>query len=174
VLAGLEDPTPPDEPGPTQPQLRMDLPRSWFTGSTDPVNEHPLFLRYLPELRSRADWPVPPVNVTADEDLEPGGFRILVDGELAAIGRLDPAARYCSAEAVSLLPGAASGVPAPAPTEYGWTVPAALPADPGLVDLLSMPAVEVATRVYGDATARFVQATEVPTEPTDAKAAPAV
>ena len=171
---------PPGSDGGTEPELRMELPVSWFAGVPDPVNEHPLFLRYLPEVRLRADWEVPPVRVSTADDLEPGGYRILVGDEVVQAGQLDPALRYGSQDDLALLLGIVAGGAAPEPTrlpeptpppeptllskpaEYGWTVPADLPGDPGLLELLTMPAVEVAARRYGEAT-KSIEPVSAPT-----------
>ena len=54
--------------------VRVELPPSWFAGMNDPLNEHPLFLRYLPELRLRSRTTIPPVQVSTDDGLEPGAI----------------------------------------------------------------------------------------------------
>jgi len=84
--------------------LRLSLPASWFEGYTDPVATHPIFERYLPELRELHPE-LPSVQVLADEDLEPGYFQITDrDGTLLTAGAVVAGARTCDPATIDLLP----------------------------------------------------------------------
>ena len=76
------------EPGDTGPVMTVDLPPSWFDAFDDPVSQHDLFLRHLPELRLTATVEVPSISVSIDEALEPDGYRINVRGVTAEHGRV--------------------------------------------------------------------------------------
>jgi hypothetical protein len=77
------------------------MPPSWFDGYADPLNEHPLFLHYLPELRTRAN--IPAVNVRTDEELEPDGYRIVLRDQLVETGQVDRDFLYLTPAARDLL-----------------------------------------------------------------------
>jgi hypothetical protein len=83
--------------------LELILPTSWFADHDDPLNDHPLFQRYIPEIRLRAAWEVPGINVRVDEELEPDGYRILVLDQVEEEGRVSREHRYGSAAALKLL-----------------------------------------------------------------------
>lgn len=133
-----------------QPHFRLELPQSWFEDVEDPVNEHPLFVRYLPEARIRT--PLPGVNVSVDEALEPGGYRLIADGAPVESGSVDPRFRYCDAGALTLLPE----LQAARASEAASTIPGLVPVyikDAGegngaspLAMLLTMDAVEAVVR----------------------------
>jgi hypothetical protein len=78
------------------------LPPSWFDGHDDPLQDHALFLRHIPEVRARADWEVPRINVRTDSELEPDRYRI-VKGDATELGRAAPGHRYGTREAFALL-----------------------------------------------------------------------
>lgn len=134
--------------------LQVILPPSWFADSSDQGADHPLLVRYIPEMRIRAGWEVPGIQVGVDEALEPDRYLIKVGGVTAAEGRADPGRAYLPAEA-----GEALGPPA----EDG-EAPLALPGLPPLRPvaaeplseagsdlrrLLAIPASEVVARHLG-------------------------
>jgi tetratricopeptide (TPR) repeat protein len=137
--------------------LQLELPSSWFADYADPLHEHPLFLRYLPELRALADWQVPAVRVVAEDELEPDRYRIWIDGERLDEGRVQPGARYCSAATIGLL---ATDLRSAATTDPDLALcwfPAAAVQRGSLADLLTMPTVEVLARLVGDAAKRLAE-----------------
>jgi hypothetical protein len=149
---GMADSSP-EYPAPADDEIAtLELPGSWFAGHEDPVRDHTLFLRYLPELRARVSWRVPPVRVTTDEELEPDGFRITVSGEIRE-GRVDPTARYCPTETISLLP---TEVGAASKYDDASGLQAirgnAVSDHDSLTDLLTFPAVELVVRFVGELT----------------------
>jgi hypothetical protein len=164
-----------DPPSADMPAFTLELPLSWFDGMTDPLREHDLFVRYLPELRARVDWTVPSINVTDNADLEPGGFRVLSGDTVLAEGAVDPARRYCQEASLRLLPAAIAEHPGRALTDYGWSIPAeafhstapdstalnspAPDSTGGLAELLTMSAVEVVARAVGEAARSLDQPT---------------
>lgn len=134
--------------------VRMQLPTSWFVDHHDPVGAHPLFVRYLPEMRLREHWEVPAVKVEARDELEPGNFLIATDdGGVVAQGSIDPALRYCTDDVLALLPADVGSDPRIRPTPHGRGVPADLldGARWANGETFTMTAVEVAARVLGDA-----------------------
>lgn len=149
-LAGRAASTPSAEPAeedtslpPADPDLiQLLLPPSWFEAYADPVADHVLFTRYLPELRTRSTWTIPGVSVSVDAALEPGGFRITQHDRVFG-GDVDPAVRYCNPEALPLLQG--SDGPDQLRTVLGLVVIPVGSADQRdpLVDLLSMDAIEL-------------------------------
>lgn len=143
----------PDVPGDAPPAagLQLELPPSWFEDHPDPVQDHALFLRYLPELRLRVTPEVPAVRVSTDDGLEPDGYRVLSQGELAGEGRVDAAARYCHSDTLALLPSGLRSLATPHPDLGGYWLPAdAVLEEGGLAELLTMPAIEVVARLLGD------------------------
>ncbi len=92
--------SPPDET-PTERPLEAVMPPSWFEEYDDPLNEHPLFLHYLPELRTRAS--IPPVNVLTDVELEPDGYVIRVLDTIVEEGRVGRDSVYALPDALDLL-----------------------------------------------------------------------
>lgn len=90
---------------PEPPTIGLELPPSWFTGhDDDPVSTHPLFRRHLPALRASAVADIPPVNVRAEWEREPDGYRILWDERVVAEGRADPERRWVKGDALAWLP----------------------------------------------------------------------
>ena len=142
----------------TRSDLQVRLPSSWFADYADPVSEHPLFLRYLPELRARVDWEVPAVRVIVENALEPDGYRISTDGELLDEGRIPPEALFCRNAALEFLPpdlrSAATSDPDLA---LSWLPAAAVRERCELVDLLTMPTIEVVVRLVGEAARRLAE-----------------
>ncbi|GAA1694638.1 hypothetical protein GCM10009733_107980 [Nonomuraea maheshkhaliensis] len=140
-----------DVPAPAPPAVRLLLPVSWFAGYDDPLHRHPLFTRCLPELRPRADRPVPAVRVETEESLEPGGYLVLSEDRLLASGHVDPGLRYCDQETLALLPRQARADPRTVLTEHGWGVPAEIVAGAyGPAELLTRSACEVVALRYGE------------------------
>jgi tetratricopeptide (TPR) repeat protein len=131
----------------SEPPLQVLMPSSWFAGSDDPVNDHVLFLRYLPEMRLREGSELPPINVRAEDNLEPHQYRILLRGEVVEEGRVDPSHFYAQKDAPELLGQSIADA-----AEWDEELQLMrLPADEvasagGLAQLLTMPAVEVVTR----------------------------
>jgi tetratricopeptide (TPR) repeat protein len=154
--------TPPDVPRP----LAVELPPSWFEGHDDPVNDHSLFLRYLPEVRLRAPFELPAINVNVDPDLEPSGYRISIHGEVKDTGTVPREFLYGSSAAIDLLDARAVSEPA---EELGLLrLPTERVAQPALADLLVMPALDVVARRVGDIAGTQVHAeSSEPQSPTD-------
>lgn len=137
------------EPPPERP-LALELPPSWFEGHADPVNDHPLFLRYLPELRLQTGGQVPGVQVYAAEALEPDGYRMHVSGTVVDEGRVHPGWRYCPAETVEFLPAALGAVAEEDPDTGLHRIPTSVVPDPsGVTDFMTMSPVEVVIRRLG-------------------------
>jgi hypothetical protein len=137
----------PDESG----MLRLILPNSWFDGHPNPVEDHDLFLRYLPEVRLLLTAELPSVRVGVDEALEPDGYQIIRHGELLREGRVSPSARYCTDAALTFLPAELAALATPDPGLGYQQVPAeSVAAADGLAELLTMPAAEVVARIVGE------------------------
>jgi hypothetical protein len=131
--------------------IRLALPESWFAGHPDPVRDHELFLRYLPEVRLRSTE-LPPVRVSIESQLEPGGYTVSIGGQVLAAGLVSPAERYCQDSAFSFLPAELRSVAAPDSALGMQQLPAGSVASAGpLAELLTMPAVEVVARIAADA-----------------------
>ena len=165
VLASLgADPDGEQAPG---YQFKLLLPKSWFTGVEDPVREHPLFVRFLPELRRRADWTVPPVSIAARYELEPADYRVVADDDVLASGSVDPGLRYCADDALNLLTPGVRSDPRTHWTPHGWGIPADLfDGDPEASgELFTMPAAEVIARVFGDVVRTSASLAETETSP---------
>jgi tetratricopeptide (TPR) repeat protein len=149
-------PDPPDAgPVASQAEVRLELPPSWFTEFPDPLAEHPLFLRFLPEMRARIGRNGPALNVNTNEDLEPDNYVILIGDEEVAAGRVAREWRYCPAEAVALMP-AEVGSCFERDSAMGLM---RIPADrvdttDSITQLLLMSAEEVVARIVGDTAAR--------------------
>ncbi len=152
VLAAGEPPQPARET-----PIQVILPPSWFKDSTDPLRQHPLFLRYLPELRNREmAFGLARIAVRTDETLEPDGYQVLIDGEHAATGLVDPGRRYGSREAFELL-GQGESVEWDADLALHH-IPEAAAAQLGPFGaLLTMAPAEVVTRRLADATRTAVR-----------------
>ena len=89
----------------TGARLQLGLPASWFKGYSDPGRQHPVFTRYLPEVRANTPWEIPAVSVFSGESLEPGGFVILDDAdEVLDSGDLPQHARLCEPSALQGMP----------------------------------------------------------------------
>lgn len=101
-----EDLPPAAEPPREEHPLRLELPASWFEDYDDPVRQHPIFLRCLPELRARATAEIPPVKVAAVVELEPDRYQVLAGdgGAVLASGRLPAGSRFCAVETLAALP----------------------------------------------------------------------
>jgi tetratricopeptide (TPR) repeat protein len=84
-------------------ELGLIVPPSWFAMHDDPLTHHPLFLRYIPEMRVRAGWMVPGVNVSTLDSLEPDGYQIMVFDEVVESGHLDQGAAYAQPATLELL-----------------------------------------------------------------------
>lgn len=131
---------------------RLRLPASWFEDVADPVSEHDIFLRHLPELRMCTDYSVPAIRVVADRSLEPGGFRILDDREdLVREGQVAPNRRYSLDADWRLLPVAAQRAGRIDDDLGLWSAPAADLAEAGAwSELLTMSAQEAVIAVLGE------------------------
>ncbi|MDQ3647715.1 MAG: hypothetical protein M3433_03875 [Actinomycetota bacterium] len=128
--------------------LQVTLPPSWFAGHEDPVNDHPLFLRYFPEIRLRAASELPPINVDTDPELEPSDFRIVTGGDVDT-GTAPTEFAYGSPEAVELLQIDEVEDPMPEPGLTRVPLDAVQAAGP-LGPLLTMSALELVARRAGD------------------------
>ena len=164
VLASLGADSDGEEPG---YRFHLLLPESWFAGAEDPVVEHPLFVRFLPELRRRVEWPVPPVKVAVRSELEPADYRVVADDDVLASGSVDPGLRYCADDALDLLAPGVRLDPRTHRTPHGWGIPADLfDGDPEASgELFTMPAAEVIARVFGDVVRTSASLAETETSP---------
>jgi hypothetical protein len=90
------------EPDPSN--IHLLLPPSWFEGFSDPRADHPLYIRYLPEIRQRTEWQIPPINIEPDALLEPSSYRILVQDKLFAQSKVAPGEFGVSEHTLALLP----------------------------------------------------------------------
>lgn len=133
-------------------QFQLLLPASWFADVTDPVREHPLLVRFLPELRLRVDWLVPPVNIAAYTEFEPASYLVVTDDGVLARGSVDPGLRYCVEGALPLLAPGVRSDPRTHPTPHGWGVPADLldGDQTSRAELFTMSAAEVVARILGE------------------------
>ena len=147
-------------------QIEAHLPSSWFAGHEDPLNDHALFLRYIPELRLRAGWDVPPINVRADDDLEPDRFQIFVGEELADEGVVPLEFVYTTSDALKFLGVDTAAAIQDDALELMRIPPDALPSEP-LAKLLTMPAFEVVARRIGDVAQQRTAQLGGPTPPLD-------
>jgi tetratricopeptide (TPR) repeat protein len=148
-LGGFPPPSPPDEPADF---LRLRLPESWFTGVADPVNDHALFRREIPEARA-VQPDVPTIRVKADASLEPDGYRLETpDGDLLASGRIKRGLRYAPGSEWTLLPASVTRGGRLDEESGWWAGPAAdLEAGEPLTALLTMSPTEAVMRRVRDA-----------------------
>jgi hypothetical protein len=160
---GMGELTTDDDASGTAVSLQVQLPRSWFEEHADPLRDHNLFLRYLPELRVRLDWELPPVRVSVDDALEPDGYQILTNGKLLKEGRVDRSYRYCRDAAVDFLSDDVRSL-VTNDTVLGLR---RIPAEPvlhdALAEQLTMPAIEVVIRLVGEVAKQVVDARAVGT-----------
>jgi hypothetical protein len=140
----------------TDVALQLQLPRSWFEAHPDPVRDHALFLRYLPELRLRLTWKLPPVRVSVNDALEPDGYRVMADGKLLKEGRIDPAYRYCSDATVQFLPAKLRPLTGHDTALDLRRIPAGPVLEDAFAEEVTMPAIEVVTRLVGEVGKRVV------------------
>jgi len=153
----LTEPLRADPPRPLQPVM----PPSWFDGYLDPLNDHPLFLRYIPELRARADWEVPGINVRTDEALEPDGYRILALEDVVEEGRVSREYAYGTPEAIALLAPGLEETAEPDDSLGHTRVPVArVEAAGGLARLVTMVAEEVVVRQVGEVSRQHAERLE--------------
>jgi tetratricopeptide (TPR) repeat protein len=137
-------------------EVGLQLPPSWFRDLPNPLGEHPLFLRFLPEMRARLGRNGPAVTVGIDERLEPDKYVILIDQEAVVEGRVARDWRYCPTDAVALMPVELSGSFERDPALDLMRIPLreARTAN-GIAQLLLLPAEEVVARIVGDTATRF-------------------
>jgi hypothetical protein len=147
-----------ESPPVQQAEVRLELPPSWFAADENPVQTHPLFLRFLPEMRVRLKHHGPGVMVNTDSQLEPDGYRVLIGGETVRSGSVPQEWRYCRTDAAELLPSAVSESSELDPNLGLLRIPAELAqrAD-GAAQLLTMPAIEVVTRILGETAERHAE-----------------
>ncbi len=147
--------TPDVEPAEEAPvEVNLDLPGSWFAGHEDPVNDHVVFTRHLPQVRGRVAGSIPTVRITVDETLEPGGYEIRSGDQVLSRGETDPAMRYFDPAATALLPGVDGAVGTTAGTLGLAGVPeAAIDASDPVADLLGMDAAELVITHLADVVA---------------------
>jgi hypothetical protein len=130
--------------------LRIMLPPSWFEGHENPLDTHPIFLRYIPEVRLRAGWEVPGIQITIDDAMEPDKYALEIQGSIVGEGRVKLDSLYLPVAAIHDL-----GLPGGAPP--GEEIEALLPgleavlrgAVSGLGELLAIPAEELVVRLIG-------------------------
>lgn len=143
--------------GETEPEqlLRLGIPGSWVKSDSNPVATHPIFLRYMPAMRHRLGWPVPPVHVYTDDKLEPGGYQVTLAGEVVAEGAVDPASDYVPVASLELI--SADLRDAAIPDEGGWVrVPHQTMAEAdGIAELLSVRPYERAVWRLGEVVSAY-------------------
>jgi tetratricopeptide (TPR) repeat protein len=151
---------------PTEWPLQLALPSSWFQGHDDPVNDHPLFLRFIPELRMRAKGKVPGIRVYTDQALEPDGYQIYVNDAVVNQGRARPEWYYCTAATVEFLPAKLGSQAEPDSDTSLRRIPAsAVTQVGGIGNLLTMPAIEVVVRRLGEEVAAKADLLGIRAEP---------
>jgi hypothetical protein len=142
----------PQESAEHDSSIRLALPESWFAGHPDPVRDHELFLRYLPEVRLRSTVELPPVRVSIEGQLEPGGYAVSTGGQVLTAGYVNPAARYSPDPALTFLPAELRSAAVPDTALNLQQLPAGSVVSTGaLAELLTMPAVEVVARIVAAA-----------------------
>lgn len=155
--------TDPDDTDPDEYvyEVQLLLPASWFEGVENPVRDHPLLNRYLPDARDRAakaGVELPPVQVSTHDD---GGYQVYVGDELVAGGVLASDRWYLPAIYLPSLPEELSKASEELPDWPGIvTVPTQPDATPATL-LAVLPAAEVVARILENAlTERAGQADE--------------
>jgi tetratricopeptide (TPR) repeat protein len=139
--------------------VELALPLSWFEDYPDPVNDHPLFLRFLPEVRVRAAVYVPSIHVYTDESLEPAGYRLHTDGAVVGEGTADPGYVLVDTEALPLLGAHVANAAEPSETVGMARLPVELAeTGGGLVQLLAQSALEHVARLAGDIAIQYADA----------------
>ncbi|MCP3420573.1 hypothetical protein [Nocardioides pinisoli] len=88
----------------THEGVEVLLPASWFVQYSDPVAEHPLFLRHLHEMRLLGGDSLPPVRVVADLEMEPNRYQVLVRDRAIEEGAIPIGQRFLPREALDLVP----------------------------------------------------------------------
>jgi len=143
------------QPAPDGQVLQAYLPLSWFAGLADPLDNE-IIKRFIPDararLRRRTGAVLPGVHFRDDAELEPAGFRIVLDGSVAAAGQLRSQRWYCPAHLAMALGGqvraqlsSAPEAAGPAPFPELGSFPE--PADPDpLTVLVAWPPAEVVAR----------------------------
>ena len=126
--------------------ITLELPRSWFGQA--PVSAHPLGAAFIPGAAAVAGVEAESIRIDARRKLEPDRFRILVGGEVADEGALDPASRYARADALALLDADLQSAAVHVPELGLWRLPPERGEASGLAGLLIMTAAEaVAWRI---------------------------
>jgi hypothetical protein len=125
--------------------IELALPSSWFDEQQypNPLTDHPLFTRYIPEVRERTQWPVPAINVRAEKELEPDGYSIRESGRVLEEGYVLPDHRYCARETIELLPPPLAKLAEDAPGLDLVRLPAGAVLEDELASALTMDAAEV-------------------------------
>lgn len=142
--------SPPAEPVDERPIVQ--LPPSWFEGHDHPVNDHPLFLRYLPELRVTLGEQYPGFRVRVDEALEPDRYRIERQDTSTVEGHADPRARWAQADTLAWLTPEVRAAGRPAAEEDLVQLPADLVERAGpLAELLTFSPLEMVVRAIRNA-----------------------
>jgi hypothetical protein len=100
----VEDDAAEEPDGPAAAPLQLGLPASWFEAYSDPVRQHPVFTRYLPEVRARSPWEIPAVSVFPAEDANPGFVILDRAEEVLDSGDLPDHARWCEPSALRGMP----------------------------------------------------------------------
>lgn len=79
--------------------LAVDASPALFPPGEAWTESHPLFLRYIPEMRQRVEAEtgvtLPGVRIRADEALGPDGFRVLLNETVLCTERVLPEGRFC-------------------------------------------------------------------------------
>jgi tetratricopeptide (TPR) repeat protein len=84
--------------------IGLGLPPSWFAQYSGRELEHPIFVEYLPRVRTvDSEVELPPVKVYGDPNLEPASYQVRVAGTVVESGAVDVEALYCLPPALELL-----------------------------------------------------------------------
>lgn len=128
-------------------RLELIVPQAWFSGVDDPVRDHEIFSRHLPDLRarlSRRGIVVPPVRVQGDDSVQ-DGYGVTVDGTLVVTGFVEPDRLVCLRDWLPSLPVDQQQQAQPASDADRVTVPI-LDGAPSAVPLVTWNAAEVVVR----------------------------
>ena len=149
-------------------QIALGLPEKWFDGVDDPIRDHPVLNRYLPDARDRlaaAGVELAPVRVYTLDDDDPATYQILLDDEWVASGTVAEDRWFVPAAFMTSLPGPLAAAAEPMPDAPGlFTVPIAPDADAATL-LVVCPAEEVVVRTLESIVSeRALGAPEAPEE----------
>lgn len=147
--ANTQGGAPPDGQEPAADGYRLELivPQGWFSGVDDPVRDHEIFSRHLPDLRARLGRRgivVPPVRVQGDDSVD-DGYGVTVDGALVVTGFVEPDRLVCRRDWLPSLPADLQQQARPASEADRVSVPV-VDGAPSVVPLVTWNAAEVVVR----------------------------